>query len=84
MAPSTLRSRRGSALSLAIIVSVVLTGMVLALAWVASLHVDLGARIPKVDAAFYAAQAGLNHGIWKFRHDNQWNRSTRGGSISYF
>jgi hypothetical protein len=55
-----------------ILVSVILTGMVLALAWAGSLHTQMASQIPKIDAAYYAAEAGIQHAVWKFRHDNQW------------
>lgn len=59
-------------LVLAIVMSVVLTGMVLSLAWVASVQAQTSAQYPKLDGAFYAAETGIQHAVWKFKNDNQW------------
>jgi hypothetical protein len=65
-------TRRGSVMTLAILVSIVLTGMAVTLAWLGSIHAGSAGQIPKIDASFYAAEAGAQHAIWKFKHDNQW------------
>jgi hypothetical protein len=70
------RARRGSALALAILVSVVLTGLVMALAFEASVHAAMGGQIPKIDAAYYAAEAGAQQAVWKFKHDNTWRATS--------
>jgi hypothetical protein len=64
--------RRGSVMSLVIVVSVVLTALALTLTWLASVHANSAGQIPKVDESFYAAEAGAQHAIWKFKHDNTW------------
>jgi hypothetical protein len=81
------RHRRGAALALCIVISTVLTGLVMALAWAASAHAALAGQVPKVDASYYAAEAGLQHAVWKFRHDNQWRATAAApltGSITMY
>lgn len=69
---ATRRSSRGSALSLAVLVSVVLTGLVMTLAWLGAAQVDYASRAPLSDTAFYVAEAGANNAMWRFKQDNQW------------
>jgi hypothetical protein len=79
--------RRGSALTLTIVVSVVLTGMAMTLAWLGSTHATMAGQIPKMDASYYAAEAGASHAIWKFKHDNTWRATSSNpftGSISMY
>src|ERR1035437_5369174 len=70
--PEKRGARRGSAMSLMIMVAVILTGLVMTLAWAGSVYATIAGQLPKVDAAFYAAEAGGQVAVWKFRHDNQW------------
>lgn len=79
--------RRGSALTLTIVVSVVLTGMAMTLAWLGSTHATMAGQIPKMDASYYAAEAGAHHAIWKFKKDNTWRATSASpftGSISMY
>jgi hypothetical protein len=69
-------SRRGSTLSLAIILSIVLTGLAMTLAYLGTMHSAMAGQIPKSDAAFYAAEAGAQHAVWKFKHDNTWRATS--------
>jgi Tfp pilus assembly protein PilX len=69
-------ARRGSVLTLAIVVSVVLTGMALTLAWLAGQHASTATQFANMDAAFYAAEAGAQHAVWKFKHDNTWRATS--------
>ncbi len=71
-AASPLKPPRGSVLSLLVVISVVITGLILATAWSASIQANMASRLPKFDAAYYAAEAGAQHAAWKFRKDNQW------------
>jgi hypothetical protein len=66
------RVRRGSALVMTIVLSSVLTSLALVLAWLAGQHAVMAGQIPKTDASFYAAEAGAQHAIWMFKHDNTW------------
>jgi hypothetical protein len=59
-------------MSLVIVVSLVLTGLAVTLAWLGSIHANMAGQLPKTDASFYAAEAGAQHAIWKFKHDNTW------------
>src|SRR4051794_16724449 len=54
-----IRKRRGTAIVLAIVLSVVITGLVSALAWVAGQQAQTTGSMSKLDQAFFAAEAGL-------------------------
>lgn len=56
--------RRGSALVLAIIVSVVMTALVSAMCWVAGESAQRTGSLSKIDQAFYAAEAGAQRVQW--------------------
>jgi hypothetical protein len=58
------RSSRGTALVIGIVVSVVLTGLVTALFWVASAQVEVTAGMAKMDQAFFGAEAGIQRVAW--------------------
>jgi len=58
------RNRRGSALSLAIIVSVVITGLVMTMAWSAGVQASMATGVAKMDGAYYAAEAGVQKVAW--------------------
>ncbi len=74
------RSPRGSALSLTIIVSLVLTGLAMSVAWLSTVHASMAGQIPKMDASFYAAEAAAQHAVWKFKHDNTYTYDFSNGS----
>jgi hypothetical protein len=59
---------RGSALTLAIIVSIVLTGLIVTLAWVASAQTQYTSGLSKVDQAFFSAEAGAQRVQWYCKH----------------
>jgi hypothetical protein len=59
---------RGSALTLAIVVSIVLTGLIVSLAWVASAQTHYTANLSKIDQAFFAAEAGAQRVQWYCKH----------------
>jgi hypothetical protein len=74
--------RRGSVMTLAIVLSVVLTSLAMTLSWLGTVHVTSAGQIPKIDASFYAAEAGAQHAIWKFKHDNAWRATAAAPFIS--
>ncbi len=55
-------------MTLAIVVSIVLTGLIITLAWVASWTTQTTARISKMDQAFFAAEAGVQRVQWYCKH----------------
>jgi hypothetical protein len=55
---------RGSAITLAIVVAVVLTGLVATMSWVAAEQTARTAALSKMDQAFYAAEAGMQRVQW--------------------
>ncbi len=69
-------ARRGSAMALTIVLSIVLTGLAVTLSWLGTVHANMAGQIPKMDASFYAAEAGAQHAIWKFKHDNSWHATS--------
>jgi hypothetical protein len=58
------RKRRGSALSMMIIVSVIVTGLVMTMAWSAGMQSNLVGGYSRVDGAFYAAESGAQRVAW--------------------
>ena len=62
------RLRRGSALSLAIVVSVILSSLIAALAYVAGQTSQATGQITKMDQAFYAAESGAQRVAWYCRN----------------
>ena len=74
--PRTPSSRRASVVSLLIVLSVILTGLAMTLAYLGSTHANSAGQLPKIDASFYAAEAGAQHAIWKFKHDNTWRATS--------
>ena len=64
------RHARGTALVMAIIVSLVITGLISALAWVAGEQSQRASTIAKMDQAFYSAEAGAQRVQW-FCKNNQ-------------
>jgi hypothetical protein len=70
--PASPRRARGSALSLVVIIAIVLTGLIIATAWAASVQANMAARLPHLDDAYYAAEAAAQQACWHFKHDNQW------------
>ena len=62
------RRHRGSALVMAIVVSVVVTGMILAMAWAAGVQAQMTASLDRVDQAFYAAESGAQRVAWYSKH----------------
>ncbi len=65
--PTCPTARRGTALVLMIILSIVITGLVMTLAWTAGVHTQISSKLCKLDACNYAAEAGLNRGAWFVR-----------------
>jgi hypothetical protein len=66
------RRRRGSGLSLMVVLSVVVTGLIITLAWSAGLQAQVSANRIKADESFYAADAALQWAIYEMRQDPTW------------
>jgi hypothetical protein len=76
---------RGSVMTLAIVVSVVLTGLIVSLAWVASAQVQATSRMNKIDQAFFAAEAGVQRVQWYCKYGKLGSISSPlNGSINGF
>src|SRR4051812_47337909 len=58
------RRIRGSTLALAVIVSVIVTGLVMTLAWSAGQQSQMTSAYAKLDGAYAAAETGLNRAVW--------------------
>jgi hypothetical protein len=52
-----------------VILSVVITGLVMTLAWTAGVHTQIANQTTKLDKASFAAEAGLNRAAWYIRHN---------------
>ncbi len=50
--------------------------MALTLAWLAGQHASTATQFANMDAAFYAAEAGAQQAVWKFKHDNTWRATS--------
>jgi hypothetical protein len=60
--------RRGSSMTLAVVVSVVITGLVATLCWMTGEQAQRTGSLSKIDQAFYAAEAGLQRVHWHVRN----------------
>lgn len=74
------RRRRGSGLSLMVVMSVVVTGLIVALAWSSGLQAQASANRIKADESFYAADAAVQWAIYQLRQDPTW-RPTAGQTV---
>jgi Tfp pilus assembly protein PilX len=62
------RRERGSALVMAIVVSVVITGLVITLAWAGGVQAEMTGNLMKMDQAFYTAESGAQRVAWYVKH----------------
>jgi hypothetical protein len=69
------RSRRGSALVLAILVSVIVTGLVLTIAWSAGTQAQYTAASLRLDQANMAAESAGQLAVWQFKKNNSWRQA---------
>jgi len=67
------RRRRGSALAMALVMTMIITGLVMVLAWTAGLQSQITSSETKLDQAFYAAETGAHTALWKFKQNNSYN-----------
>src|SRR4051794_36270504 len=67
--PSLSSARRGSTMTLAIMVSTVMTGLIATMAWVAGEAAQRTAGMNKMDQAFYAAEAAAQRVQWYCKQD---------------
>ena len=58
------RNSRGTALTLGIVMSIVITGLVSTMAWVAGEQSQRTGSLSKMDQAFYAAETGVHRVEW--------------------
>ncbi|HEY4330444.1 MAG TPA: LamG domain-containing protein [Phycisphaerae bacterium] len=66
---------RGTAIVMIVVISVILTGLVLAVAWGAGIQAQMtGARIELRQANMAAESAG-QIAVWNFKHDNSWRQA---------
>lgn len=73
--PNRLPLRRGSALTLMILMSVILTGLVMTIAWSATVQSQTtGAKIHS-DLAYQAAESAGQVAVWQFKNNNTWRQT---------
>src|SRR5690349_11862256 len=61
------RARRGTTMTFSIVVSVVMSGLISTMAWVAGESAQRSGSLSKMDQAFYASEAGLERVKWYAR-----------------
>jgi hypothetical protein len=68
--------RAGTAMVFSIILSVILTGMVISIAWAQGLNTQTTTRRIAINQAFFAAESGAQRALWQWKHNNYtWNSS---------
>jgi Tfp pilus assembly protein PilX len=73
--PPLQKGRRGSALSLVVIVSVIVTGLILTLASSAGLQASSASDRTKSDEALYAAEGAMQWALYQLRQNPAWRPS---------
>jgi Tfp pilus assembly protein PilX len=68
--------KRGTALVLVVVMSVVLTGLVMSLAWAAGVQSQTTGNLVKSTNAFYSAEGAAARAVWRFKHDQTWRAAT--------
>jgi len=63
---------RGAALGIGILVSVLIAGLILTMAWSAAIQSQTTRNTIRANESFYAAEAGAQLAMWRFKHDNTW------------
>ncbi|HEY4330831.1 MAG TPA: LamG domain-containing protein [Phycisphaerae bacterium] len=69
-------SRRGTALVLAILLSIVITAIVMCLALSATIQTNTTSALVKTDATFYAAEYAMQDSLWRYKTDNNYRALT--------
>ncbi len=64
--------RRGSAMALMVVVSVVITGLIISIAWSEGLQASAGSDRTKTDEAFYAADGAIQYALGQFKAAPGW------------
>ena len=73
--------RRGTALVLAVLVSVIITGLVLTIAWAAGAQSENTTSTIRLDQATMAAESAGQVAIWQFKKDNSWRQTKTNGML---
>ena len=68
--------RRGSTLVMAIVLSVVLTGLVLVVAEEGGMRANMTGALVRLDQANAAAESAGQMAVWQFKHNNAWRQTT--------
>ena len=71
-------AHRGSALVMVVILTVILTSLIMVIAWSSTNLAQAGSSLVKSDQAYYAAEAGMQQAVWRFKHDNSWRADPNG------
>jgi hypothetical protein len=59
-----------------VILSIIMTGLVMTIAWSASVQSRSTATVVRSDQAYAAAESAGQIGVWKFKKDNAWRQNT--------
>ncbi len=73
--PTYRRLRRGSAMVMVVLISVVLTGLVMTVAWAGGIQSMWASGSIHVDQANMAAESAGQIAVWTFKHDNSWRQN---------
>src|ERR1035437_8742328 len=80
--PARLRRCRGSALIMAIVVSVIVTSLVMVVAWNSTVMVQSTSNYMKEARAYYVAEGALQRAYWRYKKDNTYRADTHGSPPS--
>lgn len=67
---------RGTAMVMMIILSIIMTGLVMTIAWAASVQTRGAAASIRSDQAYAAAESAGQVAVWRFKHDDSWRQVT--------
>jgi len=73
---SSLRLRRGTALVMLVLVSVVITGLILTIAWAAGAQSQSTGASIHLDQANMAAESAGQLAVWNFKKNNSWRQAS--------
>ena len=76
-APTTYRThRRGTAMVMIVLLSVILTGLVMTIAWSAGVQTQATGASIHLDQGYLAAESAGQWAVWQFKQNNSWRQTT--------
>ena len=77
-------ARRGSAMTMMVLIAVILTALVMTIAWAGAIQTQNTASSMRTDQAFSAAESASQAALWQFKHNNMWRQNTVPGTLPTF